>query len=104
MFYSKKNIVMIEPWELFNTNTKIRFNIRNYYHAIIIVSKKYIIFNGKFYNTLDDVYKRCQDILTIKLDSNCYDNLEWYNINTNLWISASDTFTRDFLEKNGKQN
>lgn len=109
MFYSKKNVQIIEPWELFNTNTKIRFNIRNYYHATINVSNKNIIFSGKFYNTLDDVYKRIQDILTIQLvtiqlDSTCYNNLEWYNINTNMWVSASDTFTRDFLEKNGKQN
>lgn len=96
----------INPWELFNTNTKIKIMIGNNHHAIIDVINKKIIFRNRNFTSLENIIELIKQIENInpKRKYNPYNFVDWYNINTNLWISASNTFTRDFLEKNGKQN
>lgn len=103
---SKKKIVRIHPWELFNTNTVIKFNIMNGHMATIDVINKEITFRNTNFTSLSSIITSIKYIENINPNSQfcAYNFVDWYDKKTKTWISASDTFTKDFLEKNGKQN
>jgi hypothetical protein len=96
----------IEPWELFNTNTKIKIMIGNNYGAIIDVTNKKIIFRNRNFTSLANIIELIKQIENInpKRKYNPYNFVDWYNEKTKIWTSASYTFTKKFLKENGKQN
>lgn len=100
---SKEKIVRIQPWKLFNTNTMIQI-VK--YVATIDVTNEKIIFKNTNFTSLGSVITFIKNTEEINPNTNVYtyESVYWYNKQTKTWISASNTFTRDFLEKNGKQN
>jgi hypothetical protein len=106
---SKEKIVGIQPWELFNTDTMIRIvnaiDVTKYVAAIDVANEK-IIFKNTNFASLGSVITFIKNTEEINPNTNVYtyESVYWYNKQTKRWVSASNTFTRDFLEKNGKQN
>ena len=104
----KDNTILseIKPWELFNSNTKIKIMIGNNHNAMIDVTNKKIIFRNRNFTSLANIIELIKQIenMNPKRKYEPYNFVDWYNEKTKIWTSISNTFTKDFLEKNGKQN
>jgi hypothetical protein len=102
----KQNMNRIKPWELFNTDTLLKFTVGQSYFGTVNVENKNIIFHDKSYSTLASIIEEIKRMNSLNPNRQfcAYHFVEWFDRKNNLWISAKKTFTRDFLEKNGKQN